>query len=78
MQNEFIKNTYELDALKIIDELFETVSYEQIMEEVLSQDYPKQSLSDKMRVSLIGSNLIDFVSRFRDYANQTQLTVKIK
>ena len=48
------------------------------MEEVLSQDYHKQSLSDKMRVSLIGSNLIDFVSRFRDYANQTQLTVKIK
>lgn len=78
LQNEFIKNTYELDALKIIDELFETVTYEQIMEEVMSQEFHKQSLSDKMRVSLIGSNLIDFVSRFKDYLNQTQLTVKIK
>ena len=77
MQNEFIK-TYEDDTLKIINELFETISYEEIMGELFSGEFHKQSLSDKVRFSLISSNMTDFVSRFRDYTVQSQLTVKIK
>lgn len=78
IQNEFVKNTYEIETLKLIDELFAHTSYDQIIDELFSIEYHKQSMTEKLRFSLINSNLTDFVSRFKDYTTQTKLTVTIK
>lgn len=78
LQNDFLINNFDEESLELIDQLFAETTYEEIMNEISSQDFLKGSMLNKIRYSQVASVLVDFVGRFKDALTQLDYTVKIK